>query len=195
MNFTDFLMKPFTSAPDSTSSTSSTSSIPYASEDAYVPDESEQAQANMGEETDGYNPFTPPGTDANAANANRMFEPRTPSFGPPPSSPSIDFGSPDLNEFFETLPSKSKSSILALPQNEQAMLLRMIKEKKESKPAEPVMEQKSPDEILNIENKDDSELELGVASDEAGENNDSNASNNESSSSSSSSGTKKIIVT
>ena len=33
------------------------------------------------------------------------------------------------------------------------MLLRMIKEKKESKPAEPVMEQKSPDEILNIENR------------------------------------------
>ena len=196
------IMKPFNPAPDSTSSTSS---IPYASEGAYVPDESEQAQANIGEETDSYNPFTLPGTDANA---NGMFEPRTPSFAPPPSSPqyppptspqypppSIDFGSPDLNEFFETLPSKSKSSILALPQNEQALLLRMIIEKKESKPAEPVMEQKSPDEILNIENKDDSEVELGVASDEAGENNDSNASNNESSSSSSSSGTKKIIVT
>jgi DNA-directed RNA polymerase II subunit RPB2 len=92
-----------------------------------------------------------------------IYNPQTPS--PPPPQPT--FGSTELNNFFETLPAKSKASILSLPEKERPIILRMAKERKESESRLPqteiddkkadvltIPEEKKPDDT---ENKDTNE--------------------------------------
>jgi len=64
--------------------------------------------------------------------------PITPDYPPPPSPEGAselkpDFGSPILNEFFESLPPKSKASILALPEKDQRLILQMTRDRREEK--------------------------------------------------------------
>jgi hypothetical protein len=82
-----------------------------------------------------FEPYTPEGSFP------IEFEPHSPD--EPPSIPEekkIDFGSPELNTFFESLPAKSKASILSLPERDQRVILRMTKEKKEQKKMELIKE-------------------------------------------------------
>jgi DNA-directed RNA polymerase II subunit RPB2 len=89
-----------------------------------------------------------------------FFEPRTPSFSPPsPEEKKVDFGNPDLNEFFETLPPKSKASLLALPERDQRMLLKMIKKSKDDKKTANESVSIPTTQILNIEEEKKKEQE------------------------------------
>ena len=89
-----------------------------------------------------------------------LFEPRTPSFSPPsPEEKKVDFGNPDLNNFFETLPPKSKASLLALPERDQRMLLNMLKKSKDEKKVVNSEVSVPTTQILNIEEEKKKEAE------------------------------------
>jgi hypothetical protein len=67
-------------------------------------------------------------------------------------APAQDFGSAELNEFFDSLPLKSKSTILGLPERDQRTFLRMLKkttdDKKLNKEKNAAPEEKT--EILDV---------------------------------------------
>jgi DNA-directed RNA polymerase II subunit RPB2 len=97
-----------------------------------------------------FEPYTPEGS------IPIEFEPQSPEEPPPAQEEKkIDFGSPELNEFFESLPPKSKASILSLPDRDQLLVLRMTKEKNDKRKMEVVAEVKmpinEPAEILQVE--------------------------------------------
>jgi hypothetical protein len=94
-----------------------------------------------------FEPYTPEGS------IPIEFEPQSPEEPPPAQEEKkIDFGSPELNEFFESLPPKSKASILSLPDRDQLLVLRMTKEKNDKRKMEVVTEVKiEPAEILQVE--------------------------------------------
>ena len=94
-----------------------------------------------------FEPYTPEGS------LPIEFQPNGP-YQPPPllEQKKIDFGSPELNNFFESLPPKSKASILSLPERDQRIVLRTTKEKKEQKKMESTKEvAPASSEILQVE--------------------------------------------
>jgi len=109
-----------------------------------------------------------------------VYAPESPVYAPEsPSEPplvSYDFGSVELNEFFESLPLKSKSSIMELPERDRRTFLRMLKKKTEDKKIEEIKKAKElvseqKDEILEVPQEKPKDLEGSNASEtESGEN-------------------------
>jgi DNA-directed RNA polymerase II subunit RPB2 len=116
---------------------------------SYAPDSSAYSPAyspdNSSVYSPGYSPAYAPET------SNMEFEPHSPEGPPPQKEITIELGSPELNAFFESLPPKSKASILALPERDQRIIVRMIKDKKESKKSDIASGVETPKEILNVE--------------------------------------------
>jgi len=101
-----------------------------------------------------------------------IYAPESPSEPPPVI---YDFGSVELNEFFESLPLKSKSSIIELPERDRRTFLRMLKKKTEDKKIEDIKKakestQEQKDEILEVPQEKPKDLEGSSASEtESGE--------------------------